>query len=763
VSSLENAAGARAPERRGWRTPAMVRAAYALLGVLLLAYLVTLIVRPAAAYSDWLDGWAVDAFEVAACAIAFGRAAVRRQGRGVTLAITLAMLMWTLGDIATTIESLHGATPPTPSVADIFYVLFYPAAYLALVLLLRRESSRLVPATWLDGAVAGLGAAALCAAFAFHSIQHLAGGSPAAVATTLAYPVGDVLLLAMAVGGSVLISGTRGGAWRLLALGCAVNAFGDGLDVFTPNSHFGGVVDGVAWPTALVLMSAAVWVRRGRADVLAHPAAPGFLLPGLGAASGIAILVFGSMHHVDPVAVGLATATLLVVCLRLGLSVGSLRRLTEERHRQAVTDQLTGLGNRRRLTAVLEGFFADHADPATGSRTLAFLFVDLDHFKEVNDSFGHPAGDQLLAQIGPRFERCLGPADLLVRIGGDELAVVLLDGDLERALAVAARLTAALEEPFALEMVSVRIGASIGVALAPEHAADADDLMRCADKAMYRSKQVGSPFEAFDPVLDVERDRLQMVDDLRAAIAAGALELHYQPEVDLRNGAIPAVEALVRWRHPRHGDIPPLEFLPLAEEGNLMRQLTSFVLDQALAQCARWRADGRELAVAVNVSATNIMDTGFTDLVRHHLTRHGLPADALVVEITETTVISDFERCRRVTAELAALGCIVSIDDFGAGFTSLPLLSRLAVGELKLDRTFLRGLADAGAERDRALVRATIELAHNLGLKVVAEGVEERSTLDLLESVGCDLAQGFHIGRPTPATGLRFERGDLAA
>jgi diguanylate cyclase (GGDEF)-like protein len=763
VSSLENSAGAPAPERPGGRTPAVVGAAYALLGVLLLAYLATLIVRPAGAHSDWLDGWAVDVFEVVACAIAFSRAARSRHGRGVTLAIGLSMVMWTLGDIAITIESLHGAEPPTPSPADIFYVGFYPAAYLALVLLLRRESSRLVPATWLDGAVAGLGAAALCAAFVFHSIQHVAGGSPAAVATVLAYPVGDVLLLAMAVGGSVLVSTARGGAWRLLALGCAVNAIGDGLDVFTPSSHLGGIVDGVAWPAALVLMSGAVWVRRGRSDVLGHPPAPGFLLPGLGAASGIAILLFGSMHHVDPVAVGLATATLLVVCLRLGLSVGSLRRLTDERHRQAVTDQLTGLGNRRRLAAVLDAVFADHADPATSGRTLAFLFVDLDRFKEVNDSFGHPAGDQLLAQIGPRFERCLDPGDLLVRIGGDELAVVLLDCGVERALAVAARLSAALEEPFPLEMVSVRVGASIGIALAPEQAADPTGLMRCADKAMYRSKQAGTPFEVFDPVIDAERDRLQMVDDLRAAIAGGALDLHYQPEVDLRDGTITAVEALLRWRHPRHGDIPPLEFLPLAEEGNLMRQLTSFVLDRALAQCARWRAEGRDVSVAVNVSATNIMDAGFTDLVRHHLGRHGLPAGALVIEITETTVISDFERCRQVTADLAEIGCVVSIDDFGAGFTSLPLLSRLAVGELKLDRAFLKGLAGSGAERDRALVRATIELAHNLGLKVVAEGVEERATLDLLETVGCDLAQGYHLGRPSPATALRFERDDLAA
>jgi diguanylate cyclase len=762
VSSLVKAAGARALKRQGRRAPAMVRAAYALLGCLLAGFAVSLVVRPAGAYSTWLDGWGVDAFEVVVCALAFARAFGRRPARAVTLTLAFSMVLWTTGDIARTIESLHGATPPTPSPADIFYVAFYPAAYLALALLLRREASRLVPATWLDGAVAGLGAAALCAAFAFQSVLHVAGGGPAAVATELAYPVGDALLLAMAVGGSVLVSGPRWGAWRLVALGCAINAFGDTLDVFQPSSHFGGIIDGIAWPTALLLMSAAVWVRRESPDVFAHQSAPGFLLPGLGAASGLGILVYGSMHRVDPVAVGLATATLLVVCLRLGFSVTNLRRLTEERHRQAVTDQLTGLANRRRLAAVLDAFFADLADPATDARSLAFLFVDLDHFKEVNDSFGHPAGDQLLRQVGPRFATCLGGDDLLVRIGGDELAVLLIGADLERAALVAERLSATLAEPFALDMVSVRIGASIGVAIAPAHAATADDLMRCADKAMYRCKQAGTAFAVYDLTVDAERDRLQLVEDLRGAIARNELELHYQPQIDLRNGAISAVEALLRWPHPRLGYIPPLEFLPLAEEGNLMRPLTALVLDQALAQCARWRAEGRDLSVSINVSATNILDAGFTDLIREHLGRYRLPPGALVVEITETTVISDFERCKRVTAELSALGCVVSIDDFGAGFTSLPFLSRLAVGELKLDRTFLSGLAGDDAHRDVALVRATIELAHNLGLKVVAEGVEERSTLALLEAVGCDLAQGFHIGRPSPAAAISFP-ADLAA
>jgi diguanylate cyclase (GGDEF)-like protein len=727
---------------------------YGALAVLLFGYFVLLIVRSSGQRSVLLDGWSVDAFEVAVCAMAIARAIAPRRRRAVPLVLGGAMLMWSIGDIALTFESRGGRVPSSPSVADGFYLAFFPLAYLALGLMVRRESARLVPAIWLDGAVAGLGAAALCAAFAFHGIVRATGGGSASVATNLAYPVGDVLLLALVAGGSAVLTGTRLGTWSLVAAGCALNAAGDTFNLFSSSgaSHVGSVVDGIAWPSALLLMSMAVWLRPGRANVLGHQAVPGFLLPGLGAACALAVLLLGGIDGTSAVAVALAAATLLVAGIRLRFSVASLRRLTDERHLQAVTDQLTGLGNRRRLAQALDRFFADHADPASSPRTLAFLFVDLDQFKEVNDAFGHPAGDQLLTQIGPRIKSCLESSDLLVRIGGDELAIILFDAGTERAIRVAERVSTKICDPFVLEMVSVQIGASIGIALAPDHATAAETLMRCADQAMYRAKQAGSGFAIYDTSLDSEIDRLRLLEDLRTAIDQQQFELHYQPQIDLRTGTISAVEALLRWPHPRLGYLPPLEFLPLAEEAGLMRQLTTIVLDQALAQCAKWRADGEQLSVSVNVSATNILDVGFTSLVRHQLTRHHLPADALVLEITETTVISDFDRCKRVIDDLCAIGCVVSIDDFGAGFTSLPYLSRLAVGELKLDRTFLSALITD--EQNVTLVGATIELAHALGLHVVAEGVEEQSTLDILTRLGCDLAQGYHIGKPTSATTL---------
>jgi len=380
-----------------------------------------------------------------------------------------------------------------------------------------------IPANWIDGAVAGLGAAALCAAFGFDAILRSLGGDPWAVATNLAYPVGDVLLLGLAVGGTAILPQRRP-PWVLLAIACAINGVGDTFNLFLSSgteSHVGTIVDGIAWPVATLLMSISVWLRPGRYDPLATPRAPGFLLPGLGAASSLAILFIGTMHQIGQLAIGLATATLITVGIRLALSVRRMRGLTEQRRRQAVTDELTGLANRRQLELVLTAFFADHTDrvrSGTPQRRLAFLFVDLDHFKEINDSFGHAAGDELLKQIGPRLAGSLRNSDQLVRIGGDELAVLLMDTDPTFAATVARRLLASLEEPFPLGAVNVRISASVGIAIAPTDATDAAGLLRCADVAMYRAKSRKSSVEIYRSDMHDGGNRLLLVEELRRAV-----------------------------------------------------------------------------------------------------------------------------------------------------------------------------------------------------------------------------------------------------
>jgi EAL domain-containing protein (putative c-di-GMP-specific phosphodiesterase class I) len=279
---------------------------------------------------------------------------------------------------------------------------------------------------------------------------------------------------------------------------------------------------------------------------------------------------------------------------------------------------------------------------------------------------------------------------------------------------------------------------------------------------MYRAKLRGEPFAVYQPQFDDNGNLLRLAEDLRVALAEGGLALHYQPQLDVRSDRILAVEALLRWRHPRLGEIPPLKFLPLAEQAGMMRELTAWVLDEALAQCASWRSAGDAIAVSVNISATNLIDAGFTGAVHDLLERHDLPPEALVLEITETSIIEEFERARIVVDQLSAVGVVVSIDDFGTGFTSLAYLSALTVGELKLDRSFITRLTDRDSARDLQLVRSTIDLGHALGMRVVAEGIEDAATLELLRGLGCDIAQGYFIGRPQPAAAVRLHAGSAA-
>ena len=732
---------------------------YIALGLLIVAYLVSLLVRSAAQQWTWLDGWSVCGIEIVASLMCITRGLDKHPGRSAPLALGFGLLSWSIGDFLLTFESLGGKNPPTPSWADLFYLGFYPLAYIATVKLMRKAMGRLSRPNWLDGLVAGLGASAVCAAFAFHSIVHAAGGSALSAATNLAYPVGDLLLLSLVIGGTVLLSGRGTTPWFLLAAGISLNVFGDTFNLFQNGilaSRIGTDVNAIAWPVSIVLMSMSVWLKPRSLDPMRTQKTAGFMLPSVAAVAGLAILVAGTVHTVTRVALGLATATLVVVGARLSLSARDLRLVTEERHRQAQTDELTGLGNRRHLLHVIDTYFTDFNDPWTAERTLAFLYIDLNHFKEINDSFGHPAGDELLRQLGPRLMRAVPSTGSVFRLGGDELAVLLVDADAAEAAEVAQQILAEVVEPFFLHKMSATVGASIGIALAPQDATEGTGLMWCADTAMYRAKLGNIPHVFYDQAIDGGEQQLNLVEELREAVEEGKFVLHYQPQLDLRTGEILAVEALIRWPHPRLGLVPPMKFIPLAEDAGLMQALTTWVLGEAMAQCAAWRSTGRMLAVSVNVTTTNLLQEGFTDLVVDLLRKNGLPGEALVIEITETSIITDFARSKAVIEDLRDLDIIVSIDDFGAGFTSLAYLSSLAVGELKLDRTFITGLGGDGKERDLELVRATIQLGHDMRLRVVAEGIEDVDTLDLLSELGCDLAQGYYISRPMPANKLRF-------
>jgi diguanylate cyclase len=740
---------------------------YVILGILLVAYMISLIVRNENQQWLWLDGWLLTCFELVASALCLYKGRQRRSGRAIPLILGLGLLCWTLGDFVLSFESLGGKTPPTPSGADALYLLFYPLAYIATVLLLQRGLGRLARPNWLDGVVAGLGGAALCATFAFHSIHHLVGGSSLGTAVNMAYPVGDLMLLLLAVGGTVLLSGRGSSQWYLLATGLLVIVIGDTFNLVGSSAglttRFGTDFNQIAWPTAILLMSISVWMPARHADPLRPQKVSSFTFPGFAAAGALFILVYGTVSHISHVALWLAVATLLTVGVRLAISARTLRILTEERNRQAHTDELTGLGNRRQLSQVLDLFFEEQASEFSVPREMAFLFVDLNHFKEINDSFGHPAGDELLRQLGPRLVKAVGTSGSVVRLGGDELAVVLMDADAGDAVEVAQRIIAEINEPFMLNKIKATVGASIGIALVPSNAMDGSALMWCADVAMYRAKLGNAPYVFYDQDIDGGEDQPNLLDELRIAVKEGQFVLHYQPQLDLKSGEILAVEALVRWPHPKLGLVPPMKFIPLAEEAGLMWPLTTWVLNEAFAQCASWRADGRSLAVSVNVATGDLLEAEFLGLVKDLLIRYELPGEAVVIEITETTIITDFLRSQAVILQLRDLGIVVSIDDFGAGFTSLAYLSSLAVGELKLDRTFITALNAEGNGREMELVRATINLGHDMGLRVVAEGIEDVETLDLIGDLGCDLAQGYFISRPSPASRLSFQSSETKA
>jgi diguanylate cyclase len=428
------------------------------------------------------------------------------------------------------------------------------------------------------------------------------------------------------------------------------------------------------------------------------------------------------------------------------LVVGYQRRLV----RQALHDPLTGLPNRELL--------ADRVGQAirTADRDLrpaALLLLDLDRFKDVNDTLGHHHGDQLLIQVSQRLGRALRGADTVARLGGDEFAVLLPGATADGAGAVADKLRTALQQPLSIGGVALDLDASIGVAVYPEHGSDAAELLQHADVAMYVAKQAHVGFLVYDPAVDKHSPkRLALLGGLRRALDRGELVLHYQPKADVRSGRILGVEALVRWQHPEHGLLGPGEFIPLAERTGLIHPLTRWVLDAALDQATRWRDAGLRLSVAVNVSTRSLLDPTFPDQVAGQLTARRVPPGLLVLEITESAVMAEPDHALDVLGRLHTLGVGLAVDDFGTGYSSMAYLKELPIDELKIDRSFVSQMATSPS--DAVIVRSTIDLGHNLGLRVVAEGVETQHAWDELAALGCDTAQGYLLGRPVPAAEL---------
>ena len=437
----------------------------------------------------------------------------------------------------------------------------------------------------------------------------------------------------------------------------------------------------------------------------------------------------------------------LLTALIMSGAIRELLELRKQREYQLFHDLLTGLPNRSLLIERLQQQLL--RQPRTGE-SVAVLVMDLTDFKAVNDSLGHDVGDDLLRQVGPRLAASLRAADTVARLGGDEFAILLPGTDVTGASRVAQKMLAALEQAFPLDGESLDIGASIGVAVAPAHATQAEQLLSRADVAMYAAKGSLAGLAVFSS--EHERDgagRLALMSDLRRAVDEGELVLYYQPQIDLRTGAIASVEALVRWMHPKRGLVGPDEFIPLAERTGLIKRLTRTVLTEAIRQARAWELAGLRVPIAVNLSMRNVHDPQLPQTIAQLLQRWDARPDLLRLEITETVLAADPERALQTMDSLRAMGVHIALDDFGIGYSSLAYLNRLPLDQIKIDRSFVIGMVDD--EASATIVRATVELGHGLGYAVVAEGVENAETRQRLAALGCDAIQGFLISRPMPA------------
>lgn len=712
---------------------------------------------------------------VTGCAVLAARSS---EGRGRTAWITMAgaFAAWALGDLIWLVCDYVLHISPFPSPADLFYFAFTVLVIYAILSLGAFESGPRRQAQLriaLDGVTVALCVFLLAWMFALRSVYDTYRDDKLSLVLALFYPVADIVALAVAV--AVLARAARGQrlVLALLALGLAVTTASDVAFAYLVAADryvVGSFID-IGWVVALCLFAAAaLWSRSApppRTRSLVVPSNSSLWLPyvPLLVAGTVGPMAFmsGAEKVVVPVLV-------VAVCLRQAVAAWENRRLLSHAANQALQDPLTGLANRT--------LFNDRLDHALmlrsrDDRCVAVVSLDLDDFKLVNDSLGHPTADSLLVQAGNRISDCVRTGDTVARVGGDEFAL-LLEGEDDDAHLVAQRVVEAFNEPFIVDGHQILMRPSVGVAVAPPDEPDigAQTLIKRADVAMYAAKrsrssrvhtydadmalhvrhpaEITGEVELLPPIAGAAK--VQLLGELRNAIDNGDLTMAYQPKVCLRNGHVVGVEALLRWPHPHQGTLLPDSFMSLVRQHGLMRPVTNLVLDKVLEDAVRWHASGIRIPVAVNLFAPFFRDMQLPANLCLALARRDLPTDLLTVEITEDLVLSDVDAVTEVLRQLRDSGIRVAIDDFGSGYSALSYLRDLPIDEIKLDRFFIAPVHRDG--RAAAVVRAVIELAHDLQITVVAEGVEEAATATWLRDRGCDIGQGYYFGRPMDASGV---------
>ncbi len=709
------------------------------------SFSVVFVGRAKGGYDTFWDGWLFHIATTLPAVLAGIRAFVDRRLRVAWWLVSAGILSNTVANLIFTYHDQNVVPLPFPAWSDLFYLGSYACFAVALVIITQAETGDISKAVRLDGVIIGLSAGAVAVVLWFQSILAQTG-STFAVVTGLAYPLFDIVFIVIVVSG--LAPARFRPKWSSLAFMIGTAAFALGDTIYLNQQAAGEYVSAtpleITWIVGLLLFGLAAWAPTElRAAEGAEVSSRAAVVPGAAATVALGVIALGLSVSVPLLASWLAIASIGAALVRVGLTVRELRRANVA-FGQARTDELTGILNRRG--------FAEELDRCLSSapNSLSVLVIDLDGFKEINDSLGHQAGDFLLRVIGERFTTALPPDALVARLGGDEFGLAIPGGRVVAERTVAA-IQASLERTVLLEGIPVRVGASIGLAEAPAHGTTRSELLRAADVAMYEAKTAQRGSAWYSPDQDPHsRDRLALVEELRSAIEVRAFEMHYQPTVDVRSGRVVGMEALIRWNHPTRGVLQPDSFIPLAERVGLIPAITRAVLDLSIAHLAVLCEKGQELRLSVNISAKDLVDDSLPAYIRSVLQRHDVPASLLTLEITETALSSDSVRAERTLHALRAEGIRISIDDFGVGYSSMSQLLKLPLDELKIDRSFIANLD--GDLRAQAILSATVELGRTLGLDIVAEGIESRASLAEVRRRGVDTAQGFFFSKALPSS-----------
>jgi diguanylate cyclase (GGDEF)-like protein len=726
------------------------RAAKIVIATLGVAYALSTLIPFGDQRPAFLDTWFYSVVLVATSLLALARPILVRRNRIAWACVGLGVAAWSAGDIywSASFATVDASEIPVPSLADVFYVGLYPLAYAGFILLARRTAGRLPAAVWLDGVVTSLAAGAAFSAVTLTDVLSSSAGDAAAeTITNLSYPIGDLVLMVVAVAALAMVRWRSDPVWWLLGLGAAAFAVADTAYLFgLANDTYsdGSWVDGM-WMIGLALMALAgsVFHRRPVDEVRGFAA---LLVPILFSLLALGVLITGTFVALHPVSIVMASGCLVAAGIRTALTFEQTRELARTRV-EAETDELSGLGNRRMLDSALPSML--ESLPAG-----AALPLSVDHLQEMNRILGYTAGDMILNAVGSRIRQALPAEAVAVRLGGAEIAILrtVTAGTPESIASDTEHLLRSMGRPVVAGPVPVQIELSAGVAIAPLHATTSAELIRCAADALHEAKANRSEVEIYDPALRGDLSA-HLLPDLLRAIENEQFYVYYQPKVDLTARQPVALEALLRWHHPAHGWIEAEPLQRLAAQIGLARQLTRILLQSALQSCAAWLGQGYNLGVAVDVSATDVLDSRLPYDVAIMINKVGVPPAALTLEIAEDVMLIDSRRTASALNQFRHFGVRLSLDHYGRSAPSLTRLRSMPVDELKLDPSFVAPMVNSA--QDAAVIRSTVELARSLGITTVVEGVGAHDLLDAVTLSGCTGAQGSLLGEPMSVDNLQ--------